>query len=88
MLALKASWQVHAGRIPGTPIPEYTRTWHYTSDEYARDKADGNDIPGKEGEAFVPDSGRFNELKYDASVYAEFLQKGGLNWVNLAYVWY
>lgn len=75
--ALKASWQVHAGLIPGTAMPEYTRTWHYTSEDFAAD----NCLPRG-------DSGRFQATQKEARDYADSLQNGNLNWVNSAYVWY
>lgn len=77
MPRLKASWQVHAGLIPGQAIPEYTKTWHYTSTEYEQESG-----------LLMPQRPRFQDMQREAQEYAEFLQDGGLNWVNLAYVWY
>lgn len=73
MVTLKASWQVRAGLIPGTPMPEYFQAWNYSSDHYHKD---GN----RRG-------GIFKARQDEAANYAAQLQNGGLNWVTLEYLW-
>jgi len=71
--ALKAQWAVYAGLIPSEPMPEYTKAWSYTSDDYA---ADGN----KRGALFF-------KAASAADRYANDLRDGGLNWVTTSYIW-
>ena len=73
MNALKAMWNVQAGLIIGEPMHEYSRSWSYTSKEYQSDQ-------NKRGP-------EFQEMQAKATAYATGLQNGGLNWVNLTYVW-
>ena len=37
MKTAKAFFEVTAGIIPGTAMPEYCKRWNYTSDEYQQD---------------------------------------------------
>lgn len=73
MIAMRAFWGVHAGLIPGEEMREYLKQWSYTSADY---EADGN----TRGE-------RFKSMAREARDYAERLTLGGLNWVNVEYLW-
>lgn len=73
MVALKASWQVRAGLIPGTAMTEYDKSWLYTSDHYTADGRQRGEIYERAGT--------------EAHEYAAQLETGGLNWVTLEYLW-
>ena len=73
MVALKAQWVVRAGLIPGDEMSEYTKAWSYTSVDF---KEDGN----ARGE-------RFSKMDMEAERYGAALRFGGLNWVNVEYMW-
>lgn len=73
MNALKAQWVVRAGLIPGDEMTEYRKVWSYVSNDYALD--------GNKRDA------RYAAMMVEASAYAADLQGGGLNWVNLEYMW-
>ena len=73
MMAAKAFWQVQAGLIPGQPMAQYNKAWSYTSQDYAEDGDERGYI--------------FDEMRREAHDYATELERGGLNWVTLSYVW-
>lgn len=73
MNALKAQWGVVAGLIPGEQMPEYTRVWNYTSTDY---EADGN----QRGEIY-------RRCAAEAHGYASDLERGGLNFATVQYLW-
>lgn len=73
MNALKACWAVRAGLVPGEEMEEYRRQWCYTSQDY---EADGRE----RGE-------RYKAMEREAHTYAGQLTSGGLNWVNVEYLW-
>lgn len=73
VIAMKAYWSVRAGLIPGESVPEYGEQWVYTSQDF---EADGN----KRGE-------RFEANARKASDHARKLSAGGLNWVEVRYLW-
>lgn len=73
MNALKAWWGVRAGLIPGEEMPEYRRQWCYSSEDY---QADGNARGAK-----------YRDMERQAHEYASSLTAGGLNWVNVEYLW-
>jgi hypothetical protein len=73
LIAMRAYWGVHAGLIPGDEMREYLRQWSYTSADY---EADGN----RRGE-------RYKAIEKEARDYAAELSFGGLNWVNVEYLW-
>ena len=76
MLAAKALIEVQAGIIPGTPMPEYTRHWSYTSVDYAKDQ----NMP--------PDQPTILSVQLkEAHDYALGLSTPALNWVRLDWIW-
>lgn len=73
MNALKAQWVVRAGLFAGTSMPEYTKAWQYTSNDF---ETDGN------GRGVL-----FKAMTMEADQYAAELRLGGLNWVSTEYMW-
>jgi hypothetical protein len=77
MLAAKALFEVRAGVIPGESIPEYTKQWGYTSDDYEADKI----VPQEQPTVF---SRRLQE----AHDYAMGLSNPAyVNWVRVDWIW-
>lgn len=77
LLALKAQWHVSAGIIPGTPMPEHSRAWNYTSADYEADYKLPEDQPTK-----------FVAMRTEAQAYADQLfDPRVLNWVKLEWIW-
>lgn len=78
MGGLKASWEVTAGIIPGTPMPELTKRWNYSGQDFDRDRA-------ADAESLT----LFRMLADEARHYAQSLQDPRrLNWVNLTWLWW
>lgn len=70
--------EVQAGLLPGTPMPEYTKQWAISSEEWA--------ARGDEG----PDSFMGNEagqLEMAVDAYAHSLRHSGLNWVQTTWIY-
>ena len=79
-LALKATWEVRAGVVPGTAIPEYTKCFTYTADEYETDGAHATDP------AYQP---IFMLRMAEAGIYQLQLSNPKLvNWAELTFFWY
>ena len=77
MQAAKALFEVHAGIIPGIPMPEYTKRWCYTSDDYGKDKTVPKDEPTI-----------FSQRLQEAHDYAMGLSNPGyVNWVRVDWTW-
>ena len=75
--AAKAIFEVHAGVIPGQPMPEYTRRWGYTSTDYQHDRS----VP--EGEDTI-----FTTRLKEAHAYAMSITSPAyVNWVNVHWIW-
>lgn len=73
MQSARAAVEVTAGIIPGDPMPEHTRQWFLTSDEWHSPK-------GRK---------RLNQLRRSAQDYAANLPfPEGLNWVRVDVVWF
>jgi hypothetical protein len=73
----RCAWEVTAGLLPGETMPEHTRRWGLSSDEW-----DG----GKGYELFL-------QREALATAYARYLQElcaGGreVNWTRLDFVWF
>lgn len=78
-VAGKCAWEVTAGIVPGEPMPEYTRRWGVTSDEWY----DKGGSPSPQGVAI------FNANLVAAQEYARYLMNpGALNWVRVDWIWY
>lgn len=77
--AARCAWEVSAGLIPGTPMPEYTRRWGMTASQWDGD--DGQPTP--QGVAL------YNACLVAAQEYARYLMNpGALNWVRVDWIWY
>lgn len=79
IVAAKAFFEVTAGLIPNEPMPEYSKRWAYTSEDYA---ADGGTQASLQNEG-----SRYYTIQTNAHTYAKMLEKGGLNWVRVDYLW-
>lgn len=80
LVALKAAWEVRAGWTPGRPMPEYTKRWIYTSDDYEQDGAHAKDL------AYQP---IFMKRMAEASSYHQQMSNPqALNWADLTFIWY
>jgi hypothetical protein len=82
---LRCSWTVTAGVIPGVPMPEHTRRWLLTSEQFYKE----NDMSPEEFKTTFPD-GQSTFLKYksEAQLYADSLQDPRyINWVNVNWLW-
>lgn len=78
MMRAKGAWEVRAGIIPGTPEPEFTRRWFYSSQDYEEDVA----RPQEENTTFC-------RLREEALEYARGLHDPRrLNWVEMSWIWY
>lgn len=73
MIAMRAYWGVHAGLIPGEEMREYLGQWSYTSQDFEADGCVRGD--------------RYKAMDKEARDYAAGLCFGGLNWVNVEYLW-
>lgn len=77
--ALKATWTVRAGVIPGKPIDEFTRTWHYTSQDHEEDQKHGQ-------EPFH--HARFSKMRAEALDYCCQVSMPSVNnWAELTFLW-
>ena len=77
MKTAKAFFEVTAGIIPGTAMPEYCKRWNYTSDEYQQDTK----VPADQQTIF---STRLME----AHNYAISLTNPAyVNWVRVDWIW-
>ena len=69
--------EVNAGLVPGQPMPEFTKQWFVTSNEWAA-AGEGSHNPDIEGSPLQ-----------EAIAYAKTLYDPGmLNWVRLDWVWF
>lgn len=78
--ALKASWTVKAGVIPGTSEPKLSKVWYYTSGEAAQDRA--NSADGKEENLFT------SKMKEATAYFVQMNDPRRLNWAHLDFMWY
>ena len=79
-IALKATWEVRAGIIPGEVIPEFTRRFVYTSEDAEKDRNTERDP------AF---HATFSKVRAEAMDY--FLQVSlpqVNNWATITFIWY
>jgi hypothetical protein len=75
--SVKCGVDVYAGVVPGTPMPEYTRQWFITSDEWYEDD-------GKNQADLLAD------LAGRAAGWATMLmlQPDRFNWVKTEWIWF
>lgn len=75
--AAKAFIEVVAGVLPGTPMPEYTKRWGYTSSEFEKDR---NHEP--------PEDTIFQKRLKEAHDYAiSITHPAYVNWVRVDWIW-
>jgi hypothetical protein len=79
-MRLKASWEVRAGVVPGQPIPECTKQWHYTSAERDEDEKHGSDQTYHS---------KFSKLRAEAmDYYLQASMPQDHNWAEITFIWY
>jgi len=77
-LSLRGAWEVRVGLIPGQALPDYTRTFVYSSDDYERDRS-----------AAAGDETAFVTLREQAFEYAkDRMNPHAFNWVEVVWIWY
>jgi hypothetical protein len=75
--AAKALIEVVAGILPGTPMPEFTKRWEYTSEDYEQDRKALPDGPTI-----------FSERLMEAHNYAiGITHPSYVNWVRVDWIW-
>lgn len=78
MVSLKLSIEVVAGLVPGTPLPEYTRHWHWTSQD--QELLAGGDADALE---------RWIRMAGESREYAATIEDPSkVNWVRRDWLWY
>lgn len=85
--ALKASWTVYGGIIPGEPIAEFTQRWEYTSEDLEADRlTTEGETPGPHPEK--PPT-QFEICRNAATARWTYLNDPRrLNWVRVDFLWY
>ena len=77
MRAAKAFIEVRAGILPGQAMPEYSKQWGYTSEEYEADAKTPEDQPTI-----------FSKMLDEAHDYAKGLSNPAyINWVRVDWLW-
>jgi hypothetical protein len=79
-VALKAAWEVRAGLVPGTAMPEYTKRFIYTSEDYDVDAQHAKDM------AYQPIF--MQQIAKASSYHQQMSNPGMLNWAELTFIWY
>lgn len=78
--ALKASWIVQGGIIPGESLPNFTKTWSYTSADAEIDRTQ-NTKP--------EDQAIFSKRRAEAmDYYLQISVPHILNWATVSFMWY
>jgi hypothetical protein len=76
-VAAKAVIHVMGGILPHYPIPEHSKSWHYTSTDFEADQLIPKDQPTK-----------FSTMLDEAHEYAKGLSNPAyLNWVKVEWMW-
>ncbi len=78
--ALAASWEVRAGVIPGQPIPEYTKQFHYTSRDKESDAEHAKDF------GYQPLFSK--QMACAAAYHMQMTDPRVNNWAELTFIWY
>jgi hypothetical protein len=74
------AWEVRAGLIPGTPRPEFTKRWVYTSAACEEDSSRGGDLAYH---------ATFAKLRAEAMDYFAQMSMPQLNnWAELTFIWF
>ncbi len=82
----RCCWEVVAGVLPGTPIPEHTRRWIITGECWEKE----NKMTDEEFKAEHPDGrGFFKVFAEEAQEYARTLYDPRcFNWVRIDWIWF
>lgn len=91
-IPLKAVFTVKAGIVPGQAMPQYTKQWAYTSEDY---EADGKLPPMPEGHSIdmngpldQPHMSKFTRMHIEAMrYYSQMVHPYMLNWVTIEWMW-
>lgn len=78
--ALKASWTVTAGVIPEEPLPNFTKTWTYSSGDAETDRTQNT----KPEDQAIFSKQRALAMDY----YLQISLPHIVNWVELKFLWY
>ena len=83
---MRCAWEVRAGVIPGSAMPEFTKRWLLTSEVYYQEAR----MPEEEFKAKFPDGkSTFAKYRDEAYEYAKQLtDPRGTNWVEISWVYY
>lgn len=82
----RCAWEVRAGIVPGTPMPEHTRRFVLTSDGFY---ADAELTEEQMKEKYPDGKNLFLQAQSEAMEYARTLQHPNfVNWVELNWIWY
>lgn len=77
---LIAAWEVRAGVIPGSPMPQYSKQFLYTSEDVDKDAEHANDFAYQT---------IFNQRQFQAMSYHLQMSSPSLNnWADLTFIWY
>jgi hypothetical protein len=76
-MGLRAAWEVRTGLLPGTAMPEFTKQWFYTSDDFEKDR-----------ESTEPINIFTSKLKEAYEYAAQMTDPAHINWVDLSFIWY
>ena len=78
--SLKASWEIVAGVVPGTPVQDWTKRWHYTSAQREEDEKHGSE-PNYHS--------TFAKMRAEAlDYYSQISMPHYSNWAQLTFIWY
>jgi len=79
-VSLRAAWEVRGGVVPGHPLPEFTKTFLYTSSDYAVDSGD----PQPQTDLSIFQKQRQAALDY----FTTLNDPRSLNWADITFIWY
>lgn len=93
---LRCAWEVMGSVIPQQPMPEFTRRWILTSEQWEKDLEESAPIRAMSDEDYKAwlQAGNhyestFQKYQNAAMVYAQSLQNPqSLNWVTVNWIWY
>ncbi len=81
----RAYFQVLVGVVPGSPEPEFSKTWVYTEAEFEKDLARPENAEGEGGEATLS---IFQQKMQAANNYAlSMIDPAHVNWVHFTWLW-
>lgn len=81
---MRCAWEVTAGIVPGTPMPDYSRRWIITSECWEK----MNSLSDEEFKREFPEGSFYLRFLEEAHNYAkELTQPQLLNWVRVEWIW-